>query len=67
MAENRAQTNLQYLTSLQYHSGVRTHGYSDDLGHAYFIGVQVGDNWQLFGQQYNPLTPGVSHILQLWP
>lgn len=48
---------------------VRTHGYTDQLGNAYFIGVKVGGNWQLFGQQNNPGVPngGVSNIMQLYP
>ena len=48
---------------------VRTHGYTDQLGNAYFIGVKRAGTWELFGQQNNPGQPnaGVSNIIQLYP
>ncbi|KAB7762109.1 hypothetical protein CKY51_22040 [Xanthomonas maliensis] len=48
---------------------VRTHGYTDQWGNAYFIGVKVNGNWQLFGQQNNPrnANDGVSNMMQLYP
>ncbi len=50
-------------------NNIRMHGYSDTLGNAYFIAVQIGGNWHLFGQQNDPRNPqgGVSNFQQLYP
>jgi hypothetical protein len=48
---------------------IRTHGYVDTAGNAYFIAVQVAGSWQLFGQQNHPGKPaeGVSALQQIYP
>jgi hypothetical protein len=48
---------------------IRTHGYSDTLGNAYFLAVKLGGNWTLCGQENNPGKPleGVSNFQQLYP
>lgn len=50
-------------------NNVRTHGYVDTAGNAYFMAVMVGGSWQLFGQQNNPGQPagGVSSFVQIYP
>jgi hypothetical protein len=65
MVSNPGDTGLRLLGA----RNVRTHGYTDQLGNAYFLGVKSGGNWQLFAQQNNPGAPtgGVSKIMQLWP
>lgn len=65
MVDGPADTGLRSLGARR----VRTHGYTDQLGNAYFIGVKVGGNWELFGQQNNPNDPngGVSNLIRLYP
>ena len=50
-------------------NNIRTHGYVDTQGNAYFVAVLVAGNWQLFGQQCISAQPaaGVSACLQLYP
>jgi hypothetical protein len=50
-------------------NNVRMHGYSDTYGHAYFIGISIGGNWHLFGQQNQLLSPntGVTFFQQIYP
>jgi hypothetical protein len=50
-------------------NNVRTHGYADTLGNAYFVAVLIAGNWQLFGQQSIVLQPnlGVRACQRLYP
>ncbi len=65
MVADRAHTALRMVGP----RNVRMHGYLDTLGNAYFIALQVGGTWQLFGQQNNPGRPaeGVSNYQPLFP
>jgi hypothetical protein len=65
MVGSTAETGLQFLGTRR----VRAHGYTDTWGNAYFLGVRVGGNWQIFAQQNNPGQPhaGVSNIMRLYP
>lgn len=65
MVASAAETGLRLLGPRR----VRTHGYSDTLGNAYFLGIRSGGNWTLFAQQNNPNAPGagVSNFMQLYP
>jgi hypothetical protein len=65
MVSNPGETGLRALGA----RNVRAHGYTDQLGNAYFLGAKSGGSWQLFAQQNNPGTPagGVSNVMQLYP
>jgi hypothetical protein len=65
MVASQADTGLRHVGA----RNIRMHGYVDTLGNAYFIAVQTGGNWELFGQQNAPNNPngGVSNFMQLYP
>jgi hypothetical protein len=65
MVSNPGETGLRMLGA----RSVRAHGYTDQLGNAYFLGVKVSGSWQLFAQQNNPHLPmgGVTNLMQLYP
>jgi hypothetical protein len=63
MVGGPADTGLRALGARR----VRAHGYTDQLGNAYFVGVKIAGNWQLFAQQNNPAHGGVTNIMQLYP
>jgi hypothetical protein len=65
MVSSPAETNMRLVGQ----RNVRVHGYSDQLGNAYFLGVKSGGTWQLFAQQNNPRIPngGVTKVMQLYP
>jgi hypothetical protein len=65
MVSNPGETGLRALGA----RSVRAHGYTDQLGNAYFLGVKVGGNWRVIAQQNNPGMPagGVTNVMQLYP
>ena len=65
MVATPAETGLRALGARR----VRSHGYTDQMGNAYFVGVKTGGAWQLFAQQNNPGQPngGVTNVMQLYP
>jgi len=65
MVGGPGETGMRMLGARQ----VRAHGYTDQLGNAYFLGVKLGGNWHLYAQQNFPNQPngGVTNVMQLYP